>query len=50
MLWGTFFGKNLLDFGGLDPCPDGLGQFCGDEVPKGSTAQIEVTLISKVLP
>ena len=27
MVWGTFLGKNLLDFGGLDPCQDGLGHF-----------------------
>ena len=23
----TYFGKNLLDFGGFDPCQDGLGHF-----------------------
>ena len=33
----TFLGKNLLDFGGgLDPCPDGLGHFFGDEVPQSA--------------
>ena len=26
-VWGNFLGRNLLDFGGLNPCLDGLGHF-----------------------
>ena len=36
MVWGNFFGKNLLVFGGLDSCPDGFGYFFGDEVPQSA--------------
>ena len=30
----TFLGRISLILGGLDPCPDGLGHFFGDEVPQ----------------
>ena len=41
MVWGNLFGKNLLDFGGLDPCPDGSGHFFGGEVPQSARAMLK---------
>ena len=36
MVWGNFFGNISFILGGLDPCPDGLGHFFGDEVPQSA--------------
>ena len=63
MVWGNFFGNISFILGGLDPCPDGLGHFFGDEVPQSArlsagggcksylgNAQMPVTLFIMVLP
>ena len=37
MVWGNFFGKNLLDFGGSVPLPGWFGAlFFRDEVPQSA--------------
>ena len=37
MVWGNFFGKNLLDFGGVwTPARMVWGTFFGDEVPQSA--------------
>ena len=41
MVWGNFFGKNLLDFGGVQTLAWMVwGTFFGDEVPQSESARL----------